>query len=121
MKVLNYNEAVEVVFQGTNLMAGAGIHPMHLHGYSFYVVGIGLGNFDNETDPKGFNLVDPPEVNTFEVPKNGWLALRFIANNPGKFFLYLVTTITVEGNTYITDVGGRERKRIRYKKKWELC
>ncbi|KAL4599360.1 hypothetical protein ACB092_11G121100 [Castanea dentata] len=86
VKVLNYNEAVEVVFQGTNLMAGSGIHPMHLHGYSFYVIGIGLGNFDNETDPKGFNLVDPPEVNTFEVRKNGWLALRFIANNPGVWF-----------------------------------
>jgi laccase len=40
---------------------------MHLHGYSFYVVGTGFNNFDNETDPKGFNLVDPPEVNTFGV------------------------------------------------------
>ncbi|KAK9911656.1 hypothetical protein M0R45_035552 [Rubus argutus] len=59
---------------------------MHLHGYSFYVVGQGFGIYDNVTDPKGFNLVDPPEVTTFGVPKNGWLAIRFTANNPGVWF-----------------------------------
>jgi laccase len=87
VKVLNYNEAVETVFQGTNVVGGAANHPMHLHGYSFFVVGTGFGNFDNKTDPKGFNLVDPPEVNTFVVPRNGWLAIRFLANNPGTFKL----------------------------------
>lgn len=45
MKVLEYNTAVEIVFQGTDLLAGTD-HPMHLHGYSFYVVGGGFGNFD---------------------------------------------------------------------------
>ena len=82
MKVLNYNEEVEIVFQGTNLLDGSAIHPMHLHGYGFYEVGKGFGNYDNETDPKSFNLVDPVEVNTFSVPKNGWLAIRLVANNP---------------------------------------
>ncbi|XP_062158926.1 laccase-15-like isoform X2 [Alnus glutinosa] len=86
VKVLNYGEAVEIVFQGTNVLKGSMNHPMHLHGYSFYVVGTGFNNFDNETDPKGFNLVDPPEVNTFGVPKKGWLAIRFVANNPGVWF-----------------------------------
>ena len=82
MKVLNYNEEIEIVFQGTNLLDGSAFHPMHLHGYSFYVVGKGFGNYDNEADPKNFILVDPVEVNTFSVPKNGWLAIRFVANNP---------------------------------------
>ncbi|XP_062160106.1 laccase-14-like isoform X1 [Alnus glutinosa] len=86
VKVLNYGEVVEIVFQGTNVLKGSVNHPMHLHGYSFYVVGTGANNFDNETDPKGFNLVDPPEVNTFGVPKKGWLAIRFVANNPGVWF-----------------------------------
>uniref|UniRef100_A0A7N2KVC8 Laccase n=1 Tax=Quercus lobata TaxID=97700 RepID=A0A7N2KVC8_QUELO len=81
LKVLNYNEEVEIVFQGTNLLDGSAFHPMHLHGYSFYVVGNSFGNYDNETDPKSFNLVDPVEVNTFSVPKNGCLAIRFVANN----------------------------------------
>ncbi|KAL4650994.1 hypothetical protein ACB092_01G127100, partial [Castanea dentata] len=86
VKVLNYNEVVEVVFQGTNLMNGTWIHPMHLHGHSFYMVGSGYGNYNNEIDPKTFNLVDPVEVNTFGVPKNGWLAIRFVAKNPCVWF-----------------------------------
>ncbi|KAJ9675832.1 hypothetical protein PVL29_024668 [Vitis rotundifolia] len=83
VKVLNYNESVEIVVQWTNLLGQGADHPLHLHGYTFYVVGMGRGNFNNETDPKGYNLVDPPERNTITVPKNGWVALRFLANNPG--------------------------------------
>lgn len=83
VKMLNYNESVQIVFQGTNVMKGSVNHPMHMHGYSFYVVGFGYGNYDDEADPKGFNFVDPPKVTTFAVPKNGWLAIRFTASNPG--------------------------------------
>lgn len=83
VKVLNYNESVEIVFQGTNVLDHSMSHPMHLHGYSFYVVGYGFGNYDNVTDPKRFNLVDPPQVTTFAIPRKGWLAIRFTANNPG--------------------------------------
>lgn len=81
VKVLEYNETIEIVFQGT--LDGSVNHPMHMHGYSFYVVGKGLGNFNNETDPGSYNLVDPPKVNTFSVPRLGWLAIRFQSNNPG--------------------------------------
>lgn len=90
--MLNYNESVEIVFQGTNVLDGSVNHPMHMHGYSFYVVGYDFGNYDNETDPKGFNLVDPPAVTTFGVPKRGWLAIRFKASNPGMFFPNFHTT-----------------------------
>ncbi|CAL5348674.1 unnamed protein product [Camellia sinensis] len=83
VKMLNYNETVQVVFQESNVLRGAENHPMLMHGYSFYVVGSGPGNYDNVSDPKTFNLVDPPQVNTFRVPKNGWVAIRFQANNPG--------------------------------------
>ena len=86
--MFDYNEIVEIVWQGTNLVSAEN-HAMHLHGYSFFVVGVGLGNFNNVTDPQSYNLIDPPEVNTIGLPKNGWLALRFVANNPGKF-LYMI-------------------------------
>ncbi|KAL6315967.1 hypothetical protein AAG906_014892 [Vitis piasezkii] len=82
VKVLEYNERVEIVFQGTNVLDDSEAHPMHLHGQSFYVIGTGIGNFDEETDPKGYNLVDPPLVNTVEVPQEGWATIRFMANNP---------------------------------------
>ncbi|RVW26219.1 Laccase-14 [Vitis vinifera] len=55
---------------------------------NFYVVGNGTGNFDNSTDPTRYNLVDPPEVNTVGVPKNGWVAIRFRADNPGVWFMH---------------------------------
>ena len=83
VKVLEYNSTVELVLQGTNLAAGTD-HPMHIHGYSFYVVGWGFGNFDKDKDPLGYNLVDPPLQNTIAVPKNGWATIRFKADNPGK-------------------------------------
>ncbi|XP_031116696.1 laccase-14-like [Ipomoea triloba] len=87
VRVLEYNETVELVLQGTNLVAEID-HPMHLHGYSFYVVGWGFGNFDKDKDPLNYNLVDPPLQNTIAVPKNGWTAIRFKANNPGVWFMH---------------------------------
>jgi laccase len=33
-----------------------------LHGFRFYLVGTGVGNFNNVTDPLSYNLVDPPEA-----------------------------------------------------------
>ncbi|CAL5332898.1 unnamed protein product [Camellia sinensis] len=42
-----------------------------------------IGNFNNETDPKSYNLIDPPELNTTRVPKSGWVTIRFTADNPG--------------------------------------
>ena len=82
VKILKYNDMVELVFQGTNVVSGID-HPMHLHGYSFYVVGSGIGNFDRQRDPLNYNLVDPPLQQTIAVPQNGWTAIRFRANNPG--------------------------------------
>lgn len=48
-------------------------------------LGVGLGNFDPARDPAKFNLVDPPERNTVGVPTRGWTAIRFQADNPGKY------------------------------------
>ncbi|KAG6408512.1 hypothetical protein SASPL_131525 [Salvia splendens] len=87
VRVVEYNSSVELVFQGTNILGGT-YHPMHLHGYSFYVVGRGNGNFDRARDPSGYNLVDPPLQNTIAIPRNGWTAIRFKANNPGVWLLH---------------------------------
>ncbi|GLT44404.1 hypothetical protein SLA2020_183060 [Shorea laevis] len=87
VKILDYNSTVEIVFQGTNLVAGIE-HPIHLHGFSFYVLGIGLGNFDKDKDPLTYNLVDPPLQNTVSVPVNGWTTIRFKVDNPGMYFSY---------------------------------
>ncbi|KAL8233386.1 hypothetical protein R6Q59_019486 [Mikania micrantha] len=87
VKMLKHNETVEVVFQGTNLVAGID-HPMHLHGHSFYVVGSGFGNYERSRDSLTYNLVDPPHMQTIAVPQNGWTAIRFKADNPGVWFMH---------------------------------
>lgn len=82
VRVVDYNTSLEIVFQGTTLLAAEN-HPLHLHGFSFYTVGRGFGNFREDTDPSSYNLVDPPYENTVGVPRSGWAAVRFRALNPG--------------------------------------
>ncbi|KAJ4979836.1 hypothetical protein NE237_010616 [Protea cynaroides] len=85
--VLPFNTSVELVMQGTSTL-GAENHPLHIHGYNFYVVGQGFGNFDPNKDPPNFNLIDPVERNTVGVPSGGWVAIRFLADNPGVWFMH---------------------------------
>eukprot|EP00250_Pteridium_aquilinum_P014449 c21997_g1_i1 orf=271-1962(+) len=82
-----FNSTVELVLQDTSIIAPEN-HPIHLHGYNFFVVGQGFGNYDNNYDPLNFNLIDPQERNTIGVPQGGWVALRFRADNPGVWFMH---------------------------------
>ncbi|KAB2618076.1 laccase-11-like [Pyrus ussuriensis x Pyrus communis] len=82
-----FNLTVELVLQDTNLLTVES-HPFHLHGYNFFVVGTGIGNFDPAKDPAKYNLVDPVERNTVGVPTCGWTAIRFRADNPGVWFMH---------------------------------
>ncbi|CAO2196976.1 unnamed protein product [Urochloa humidicola] len=84
---LKFNTSVEFVLQGTSIQ-GAESHPLHLHGYDFFVVGQGFGNFDPVNDPPKYNLADPVERNTISVPTAGWVALRFFADNPGVWLMH---------------------------------
>ena len=79
---LKFGSRVQVVLQGTSIVTQEN-HPIHLHGYDFYIIAEGFGNFDPKTDTKNFNLVDPPLRNTVAVPSNGWAVIRFVADNPG--------------------------------------
>ncbi|XP_010442226.1 PREDICTED: laccase-15 isoform X1 [Camelina sativa] len=90
VKVVEFGEVVELVIQGTSLVGGGLDHPMHLHGFSFFVVGVGLGNYNiSDEDPSSrYNLDDPPYKNTMTVPRNGWIAIRFAAVNPGVWFMH---------------------------------
>ncbi|KAK4270312.1 hypothetical protein QN277_023361 [Acacia crassicarpa] len=85
--VLPFNTSVELILQDTGIL-GVESHPLHLHGFNFFVVGQGFGNFDPNKDPANFNLVDPVERNTVGVPSGGWVAIRFLADNPGLWFMH---------------------------------
>ncbi|KAJ4772261.1 Laccase [Rhynchospora pubera] len=84
---LPYNSSVQIVLQDTGVISPES-HPIHLHGFNFFAVGKGLGNYNPASDPANFNLVDPVERNTMSVPTGGWTAIRFKADNPGVWFLH---------------------------------
>ncbi|XP_051131698.1 laccase-17-like [Andrographis paniculata] len=84
---LPFNTTVELVLQDTSII-GAESHPLHLHGFNFFVLAQGNGNFDPSKDPARFNLADPAERNTVGVPSGGWVAIRFLADNPGVWFMH---------------------------------
>ncbi|KAM3340498.1 laccase-4 [Capsicum galapagoense] len=84
---LPYNATVQLVLQDTGIISPEN-HPIHLHGFNFFAVGKGVGNFNPKTNPNNFNLVDPVERNTIGVPSGGWVAIRFRADNPGVWFMH---------------------------------
>ncbi|KAE8711037.1 Laccase-9 [Hibiscus syriacus] len=102
---LKFNSTVEIIFQNTNIL-GPENHPMHLHGFDFYILAQGFGNYNPATDRKKLNLINPQIRNTIGVPVGGWAVIRFVANNPGVWLLHchldmhlpvgLATAFTVE-------------------------
>ncbi|CAN1744806.1 LAC12, partial [Linum perenne] len=84
---LKYGSRVQIVLQDTSIVTPEN-HPIHLHGYDFYIVAEGFGNFNPNTDTSKFNLVDPPLRNTAAVPVNGWAVIRFVADNPGVWLMH---------------------------------
>ncbi|KAL7229228.1 hypothetical protein ACSBR2_007848 [Camellia fascicularis] len=84
---LKYGATVQLVLQGTSIFTAEN-HPIHLHGYDFYIIAQGFGNFNPSRDTSKFNLVDPPLRNTASVPVGGWSVIRFVADNPGVWLLH---------------------------------
>ncbi|KAF3661815.1 L-ascorbate oxidase [Capsicum annuum] len=82
--MLKFNTTVDVILQNANVLAEneSEIHPWHLHGHNFWVLGYGDGKFVSKNVEK-FNLKNPPLRNTVVVFPYGWTAVRFVANNPG--------------------------------------
>lgn len=82
---LKFNTTVDVILQNANALAEnvSEIHPWHLHGHDFWVLGYGEGMFSSERDEKKLNLKNPPSRNTAVIFPYGWTALRFVADNPG--------------------------------------
>ncbi|KAL3531804.1 hypothetical protein ACH5RR_005325 [Cinchona calisaya] len=111
--VLKFNTSVELILQDTSII-GAESHPLHLHGFNFFTVGQGFGNFDPKKDPAKFNLVDPAERNTVGVPSGGWIAIRFLADNPGVWFMHchleIHTSWGLKMAWIVQDGKGRKQK-----------
>ena len=108
-------------------------HPIHLHGYSFAVVKTGYATLDNTTgrivainrDFKcankeclhttwrggrpDVNTVLPPIRNTVIAPSNGYVVIRFRANNLGYWFMHCHFPFHLDlGMALVVQVGEKE-------------
>jgi len=79
------NEVVDVILQNANMLKDntSEVHPWHLHGHDFWVLGYGEGIFQPGVHQKSLNLTRAPLRNTAVIFPYGWTALRFKADNPG--------------------------------------
>ncbi|KAL5274167.1 hypothetical protein ACFFRR_000750 [Megaselia abdita] len=108
---LPYNEYVELVI--VNDMRGS--HPMHMHGYSFHVVG--QGEFQSEEERLNIEFLDeinplprngdyPPLKDTVIVQSRGYTIIRFFTGNPGYWLFHCHIEVHVEiGMAVLFKVG----------------
>lgn len=108
---LSKSDVVDVVFQNQVSLNGVcEQHPMHIHGHKFYVIEQGTGTYKDPTSVTESSFVSPVVRDTVTVfprshatlrgsalvagvPKAGcgWLKVRFVADNPGSWFMHCHT------------------------------
>ncbi|GLJ51162.1 hypothetical protein SUGI_1088880 [Cryptomeria japonica] len=86
--VFKLNSVVDVILQNANTLTptinnSSEIHPWHMHGHDFWILGYGDGVFDPVNHPPKYNMANPPLRNTVALFPYGWTAIRFRADNPG--------------------------------------
>ena len=110
-----YGKTVRFVLSSLNVERGFSFsHPIHLHGHSFHVVKVGYGEYNStniiykrtpdlqcpipcKEPPTWTDGVAPSDItitdktirkDTVIVPAGGYVAIDFIADNPGHWFLH---------------------------------
>ncbi|RYP66628.1 hypothetical protein DL771_007697 [Monosporascus sp. 5C6A] len=78
----NANEWVYVVIQTTLAVT----HPIHLHGFDYFVLAQGTGTFSS--DSVALNTNNPPRRDTAMLPPSGYLVLAFETDNPGAWLMH---------------------------------
>ena len=64
-----------------------GNHPLHLHGYKFWVLGQGHGYFHQDFY-NTLDLSNPLRRDTASVETYGWTLIRLVTDNPGMWALH---------------------------------
>ncbi|RZC83294.1 hypothetical protein C5167_046078, partial [Papaver somniferum] len=79
----DYGKTIDVIIQNANALARdtSEVHPRHLHGHDFWVLGYGEGKFSS--DSSKLNLENSPLKNNVVLFPHGWTAIRFVTDNPG--------------------------------------
>eukprot|EP01126_Amoeba_proteus_P060680 TRINITY_DN8057_c0_g1_i10.p1 TRINITY_DN8057_c0_g1~~TRINITY_DN8057_c0_g1_i10.p1 ORF type:complete len:451 (-),score=58.52 TRINITY_DN8057_c0_g1_i10:87-1361(-) len=77
-------EVIDLLFNNHD----TGQHPIHLHGYKFWILGYGLPKSGNYNENFKLDFENPIKRDVATVRDESWLYLRFRANNPGVWLLH---------------------------------
>ena len=83
---VEYNEVVDLVVIQNGRGSTVEYHPLHLHGYRFWVVASGPLPY-NESNVE-YNLINPLHADTWPIRTGYYYVLRLRANNPGYWHLH---------------------------------
>jgi hypothetical protein len=108
VKYVKRGDTVDWIF----LNKGDMIHPLHFHGYKFWLLGSEYGvqakpaTFNPDTDWGKLNFVDPPMRDSYDMPSFGWVAVRWVANNPGAWVFHChIEAHLMMGMAFVVLVG----------------
>lgn len=89
---LPFNSTIDIIMTVANDSMDTMGHPMHLHGHKFWILGSGNGSFPYNSiadAPQSLiNLRNPPYRDTTDLPVSGWVAIRYVTDNPGAWLLH---------------------------------
>jgi len=87
-----FNSTIDIIMTISNSSMDKMGHPMHLHGHKFWVLGSGDGGFPYasvvDAPAALINTVNPPYRDTTDLPASGWVAIRYLTDNPGAWLLH---------------------------------
>ncbi|KAB8292934.1 hypothetical protein EYC80_007298 [Monilinia laxa] len=63
-------------------------HPIHLHGHDFYILGTGVGTYNNTINGPNLDYDNPTRRDVAMLPAGGWLVLAFQTDNPGAWLMH---------------------------------
>ncbi|GAA5795601.1 hypothetical protein HPULCUR_000962 [Helicostylum pulchrum] len=115
------DQVVEIVLNNLD----DGPHPslVHLHGHTFQVIARGKGVYSPNTK---ITIPDNPTVrDTIGVPSNGYVIIRFKANNPGVWFFHCHVDWHLPAGLAATFITAPELAREKFsplsKELYDLC
>ncbi|KAE9398315.1 ferroxidase [Gymnopus androsaceus JB14] len=85
--VLTYMDVIDIVIQNSD----AGKHPFHIHGHKPFIVGRSIDYTSDDLSlnpPISSNQSNPLRRDTVHIPSGSSATLRFVADNPGVWFLH---------------------------------
>ena len=85
------NATVDIILEVSNTSLNSMGHSIYLHGHKFWILGSGTGSFPYaSTTNASLDIIsfrNPPYRDIAYLPEAGWVALRYVAHNPGAWML----------------------------------